>query len=560
MKQDSSNDRRSKKSYARKEVGKRIAGAVCIAVLTSALLVACGGGSNNGFALAPPSAGAPSTGGTSGGDPAATPPDLNKGCTSAVGMKLDGATIASATSVPAGAYKAGSGPASYSVPAFCKLQGVANPTSDSVINFEVWVPDQNWNGKLVVTGNGGYSPALSYGDMAAALNKGFAAVGGDTGHQSANPNDMLFGVNHPEKIIDWGTRSIHAITLASKPAIAQVQGKVISRSYYQGCSTGGHQGYAEVQRYPDDFDGVIAGAPGNNRTALNVGFMWQFLSNHASNDNATPIMTTAKAQLVTKSAVAACDALDGAADGVISDPRRCTTAAFNVDSLQCSGADSATCLTTTQVAAVKKMYSGARNPRTSQQIYPGWPVGSEGGWNAYWGSTEPTRADFWRFWVFDNPQWNWWTFDFDRDMDYARAKVGPYVDQVDADISRFKARGGKLIVYNGWADPVVNALDTIAYFDKVNALQGSPAETDKFARLFLVPGMGHCGGGTGTSTFDMLDAIDKWVDQGIAPESIPASRVTAGAVDRTRPLCVHPKEAKYEGTGSVDDAANFSCS
>jgi feruloyl esterase len=430
-----------------------------------------------------------------------------------------------------------------------------------------------WNGKLVVTGNGGYSPQLSYGDMAMAMRQGYAVVGGDTGHQSANPNDMLFGVNHPEKIIDWGTRSVHAITEPSKAIVGALGAKAADKSYYYGCSTGGHQGYAEVQRYPNDFDGVIAGDPGNNRTALNVEFMWRFLSNHATNDNTTPILTTAKATLITNSAVAACDALDGVTDGVIDDPRVCTTAKFNVDSLLCTGADAPTCLTAAQVAAAKKIYQGPVNPSTSTNIYPGPPVGSESGWSAYWGTTEPTRADFWRYWVFDNPGWNWWTFDFNRDMAYSLAKVGPYVDQNNTDISAFKARGGKLITFQGWADPVVSPYDTIAYYQKVVAAQGSQANTDTFFRLFMAPGMGHCGGGAGPSVFgnsntppvvdaqhDLISALDAWVTKGTAPDQIIASKLTGTTVVRTRPLCPYPKKQTYKGTGSTDDAANFTCS
>lgn len=474
-------------------------------------------------------------------------------------MALPDATITQAALVPPGAYTPEGTRTAYTLPGFCRLQGTSKPSTDSLINFEVWIPQSGWNGKVVVTGNGGYSPALSYGDMANALNKGYATVGGDTGHQGSNPNDLTFGYGHPEKIRDWGTRSIHAITVAAKPAIAAIQGKASSRAYYQGCSTGGHQGYAQVQRYPEDFDGVIAGAPGNNRTALNAGFMWQFLANHATNDNSTPILTPAKIQWVTSQAVQACDALDGAADGVISDPRRCTADKFNVASLQCAAGDASDCLTAPQVGAMQKMYGGARNSRTGEVVYPGWPVGSESGWASYWGTTEPTRADYWRYWVFGDPAWNWWTFDFDTGMDKARATVGPLVDQLDTDISAFKAHGGKLLVYNGWADPVVNPLDTISYFDKVKVRQGSQAAIDSFARLFLVPGMGHCGGGTGTSTVDWLSAIDNWADKGVAPQTLAASRLAGGVVNRTRPLCPYPQEAVYTGTGSVDDAANFSC-
>jgi len=254
--------------------------------------------------------------------------------------------------------------------------------------------------------------------------------------------------------------------------------------------------------------------------------------------------------------VAACDAKDGAVDGVIGDPRACT---FNTASLVCSGADAPTCLTPAQKSVLDKFYTDIKNPRTGELIYPAYPKGTEVGYNAYWGTTEPTRADYWRYWVFDDPHYNWWTFDYDRDLQYADLKIGPKVDQVDANIAAFKAHGGKLIVYNGWADPVVNALDTIAYYERVKALQGSQGAMDDFFRMFLVPGMGHCGGGTGTSTFDMITALDNWVDKGMAPDSIPASRVASGAVNRTRPLCAFPKVERYSGQGSVDDTANFSC-
>jgi feruloyl esterase len=499
-------------------------------------------------------------------------------------LKLDNAQLKSASIITGGSYTPpGSQTAMTGLPAsFCRLNGVATPTSDSLINFEIWVPTGSaWNGKLVTTGNGGYSPALNYGDMAYALKQGYAVAGGDTGHQAANQNDMTFAINHQEKIVDWGTRSIHAITVPTKSLIAALQGKASTRAYYYGCSTGGHQGYAEVQRYPEDFDGVIAGDPGNNRVRLNAGFMWQFLANHHANDNTTPIIPASKLPLITQAAVAACDGNDGVVDGVVDDPRTCN---FNPVVLQCTSGDGPECLTTAQVGALNKMYAGAKNPRTGEQIYPGWPKTSEAlttaangaitsGWSQYWGTTEPTRSDFWRYWVFDNPQWNWWSFDFDRDIAYADAKVGTLVDQNNPDISSFKARGGKLLVYNGWQDPVVNPVDTISYYDKVKALQGSQAETDKFFRLFMVPGMGHCAGGTGTTNFgnqgapspvvdaehDILMAMDNWVNKGVAPDKIIASRVTNGTTTRTRPLCMYPKKAVYKGSGSSDNAENFTC-
>jgi feruloyl esterase len=529
-----------------------------LTALLPLFVAACGGGGSDSPPPAPP--------------PVATP----KACTTdaLAGITLANAVMTAASGVPAGTYAPPSGAPQQNLPAFCRINAQATPTSSSLINFEIWVPEGTaWNGKLVVTGNGGYSPSLSYGDMAYAMRQGYAVVGGDTGHQSADPNAMFWGVNQPEKIADWGSRSIHAITAPARALVAGLAAKEPTRSYYYGCSTGGHQGYAQIQRYPEDFDGVIAGAPGNNRTRLNVEFMHRFLSNRATGANTPVILTSAKAALITQRAVAACDSLDGVTDGVMEDPRACTTAQFNIDALQCAGADAPDCLTADQVAVAKKIYAGPKNARTGAQIYPGYPVGSEAGWPAYWGSTEPVRADYWRLWVFENPQWNWWTFDYDRDLAFADAKISPLVDQTNADIGAFKARGAKVIVYQGWQDPVVNPIDTIAYVDRVKALQGSQAEVDSFLRLFVVPGMGHCSGGSGATNFgnggaasptpsadhDVLMALDRWVETGAAPDRIVATRVVGGAAVRTRPLCPHPKKAVYAGAGSTDDAANFRC-
>ncbi|HEU4389051.1 MAG TPA: tannase/feruloyl esterase family alpha/beta hydrolase [Blastocatellia bacterium] len=498
-------------------------------------------------------------------------------------LKLDKARIVSVSAVPAGSFTPlGSPIALASLPDFCRVQAVATPTPDSLINFEVWLPKAaSWNEKLVTTGNGGYSPALNYRDMAYALRQGYAALGGDTGHQTKDPNDLTFVVGHPEKMVDFGTRSIHAITVAGKRIIAAFEGRAARRAYYYGCSTGGHQGFAEIQRYPADFDGVIAGAPANNRVRLNAGFLWQFLANHNPGDNSTPIIPPSKLPLITNAVVAACDANDGVTDGVIDDPRSCR---FDPAVLKCKQGDADDCLTPPQLAALEKMYAGARNPRSGAQVYPGWPKSSEAltvapngtvtsGWSQYWGTNEPARSGFWRYWVFDNPRWDWWTFDFDRDLARADAEVGKAVDQVNTDLSAFKARGGRVIVYHGWQDPVVNALDTITYYEKVKARQGSQTETDRFFRLFLVPGMGHCAGGTGTTSFgnqgtapplidaqhDCLSALDRWVDQGVAPDSIVASKIVNGITVRTRPLCPYPKKAVYKGIGNTDDATNFTC-
>lgn len=489
-------------------------------------------------------------------------------------LKLDGVTIGSLTPVPAGSYTpAGTTTALPALPAFCVVKGEARPSADSLVNFEAWVPARaGWNGKLVVTGNGGYSPALSHADMAYALRQGYAAVGGDTGHQVADGNDMRWGVGHPEKIVDWGTRSIHAITVPGKQIVAQLQSQAPTRAYFYGCSTGGHQGYAEVQRYPQDFDGVIAGAPGNNRVALNAEFLWRYRSAREHGTDRM-ILTPAKAQLLNRAVVNACDAVDGLKDGLIDDPRACTPETFDIGALRCRGAEADDCLTPAQIEAAQKIWRGPVNPRTGALIYPGPPIGAEAGWPTYWGTTAPTRADFWKLWTFNDPAWDPWQFDFDRDLTVAAQKVGSLVDHNRVDLDAFKARGGKLLAYQGWADPVVSAHDTIAYYEKVRKAQGSPAGTDDFFRLFLAPGMDHCRGGPGPNVFgnaglsapspdasnDLLKALDRWVEQGRPPERLVAATVVDGKAVRTRPLCAYPKRAIYGGSGSTDDAISFAC-
>ena len=486
------------------------------------------------------------------------------------GVTILSAAIAEPGSVPAIASVGGLTP-------FCRVQASVSVGPGSLINFEVWVPER-WNEKLVGTGNGGYSNVPSYRDMAYALQQGYAAAGGDTGHQTATPDDLLWGVDHPERIEDWGSRSVHAWAAPARAIVEAIAGRRPRRSYFYGCSTGGHQAYAEMQRYPADFDGIVAGAPGNNRVRLNAAFLWQFLANRQKGDP-TPILAPVKLPLITSAVVAACDANDGVTDGVVDDPRTC---AFDPATLLCRGEASSPCLTERELGALRRMYDGVRGSN-GQQIYPAWPKSSEAlmtlpngmpatGWHQYWGVSEPARANFWRYWVFGDPQWDWWAFDFARDVARAEAKVGALVDQNAVDLSTFRGRGGKAIVYQGWQDPVVNALDTIAYVDRVRNQTGADT-ADGFLRLFLVPGMGHCSGGTGTTNFgnqggappvidaqhDVLSALDAWVEQGTAPARIVASRVVQGETTRTRPLCPYPQRASYTGTGSTDDAANFVC-
>jgi feruloyl esterase len=269
-----------------------------------------------------------------------------------------------------------------------------------------------------------------------------------------------------------------------------------------------------------------------------------------------PIMPAAKLGVVADAAVAACDADDGVTDGVIGNPRACH---FDPETLACRGADGPTCLTPVQVAAVAKVYDGPKNPRTGEQIYPGWVRGSERGWGAYLlNPSEPARLGFFRLFTFHDPAWDWRTFDWDRDVAFVDRAI-PDLSAMSTDLSAFDAAGGKLVMYTGWADPVVPPMDTVQYYEAVTAAMGGRAETQAFFRFFPVPGMSHCGGGTGTSTFDALGALEQWREHGAAPDALAGSRTVRGRVDRTRPICAYPDVARYRGAGSVDETSNFSC-
>ena len=444
----------------------------------------------------------------------------------------------------------GRGPAT-NVPSHCRVMAVAKPVTDSEIHLEVWLPSpEQWNGKFLGTGNGGYSGSLSTTEMSEALTLGYAVAGSDTGHQGG---DLKFGAGHSEKINDWGFRAIHVMTENAKLIVRAYYGRFPQRAYFTGCSTGGHQALSEAQRYPADYDGIVAGDPGNDRVHLNANFLWAYTALHKEPGNDLP---AAKLPVITKAAMAACDAADGIKDGIIADARQCK---FDPGVLLCKGSDEPGCLTAPQLATLKKIYDGPRNPRTGARIMPGFPIGSESGWTGYFvGQREPARTDFWRLWVFNNPAWEWRNFDFDADLAYADRKLAA-VNAVETDLREFRANHGKLLIYQGWADPVVPPEGTILYFEAMEKRMQGPRATSDFARLFMVPGMGHCSGGVGPSSFDALSALDVWATNGTAPAKIVASHSTAGKVDRTRPLCPYPLTARWKGTGSTDDANSFYC-
>jgi feruloyl esterase len=495
-------------------------------------------------------------------------------CESVVTLRLAKTTLAT-QSISDSTYSPSSDIPRMSVAPFCRVAGVSQPVSGSRIGFEVWLPKKDWNGRLKMFGNGGYSSALPYAEMAAHLKEGYAVVGTDTGHTGEGPD---FGLNRPEAIIDWGYRAVHTSIANAKRVVAEFYGRNARFSYFKGCSTGGHQALMEAQRFPEDFDGIVAGAPGNNRTHLNAGFLWQFVQNQVRGGQPRQIVPARKLAMLGKAAYAACRKQNGAdAGGLASDPFLNDPLSCNVDpaALLCGGAETDECLTSAQVAVVKRMYDGAVNPRTGERIFFGWPAGSEAGWSQYWADpqnpAEPARADFWRYWAFKDPQWNWQRFDFDTDMKRADDQLAGTINAMDANLDKFRKKGGKLIQYHGMADPVTPYADSITYQQRVLMaqlqsrgfayLEEATRATGEFYRLFLAPGMGHCSGGIGAAPSDLEPAIEKWVERNEAPVFLLGVRNAGGVAGKgfTRPLCPYPQVARHNGTGAPDDAASFSC-
>ena len=503
-------------------------------------------------------------------------PSIAASCGAVADLKIDNATIASAESHPAGGYRPGSGAEIEGLPAFCRARGVVTPVQGSKVGFEVWLPELDWNSKIEMFGNGGYSSAISYSTMADQLKRGYATVATDTGHDGDDPD---FASGHPEAIVDWASRAVHVSIDATKSVVSNFYGQAARHAYFWGCSTGGQQALSEAQRYPNDFNGIIAGDPGNNRTHLNAGFLWQFVKNHRAADLSV-IVPPEKLALITDAVVKECRGRDGGAesDAFLTDPEAC---GFRPDELLCKGADAPDCLTHEQVDALAAMYGGAHDPKTGEQIYYGWPKGSENsgrmvkslpGWSLYWAdpvhSDRPARLNFWKVWAFQDANWDWRTFDFDAGMKTVDDRLASTINAMSPNLSAFHAAGGKLIQYHGLADPVVPPRDSIDYYERVQAAEdnGKPPRADAsadFYRLFLAPGLYHCQGGPGPNVLDVQRALEQWVEQGTAPATIAATKYSddkpAAGVSMSRALCPYPKRAHYDGVGDPAEASSFSC-
>jgi len=486
-------------------------------------------------------------------------------CASLAGLALPDTTITVAEPVAAGTYTAPDGKVFANLPAFCRIAATLTPTSDSNIKIEVWMPYSGWNGRFLGGGNGGIAGLIDYGFLF-FLTLNYAVANTDMGTSPA-ATDPLGGrllTGHPEKQIDFATRSTNQMTVRSKQIIKAFYGERPNYSYFFGCSTGGGQGIHEALQFPGDYDGIVARAPEMNRTHSGAANIWNY---QAFNGPAN--ITAAQATAITATVVKQCAGKAGglSSDNFLTDPRDCR---WDPAALQCTGgaADTATCLTVLQIAAVRKFYEGPTNPRTGKRIYAGRTRGSESN-NGYPAAIAPPSANS-PYWVSGN-DFDPLTFDFDGDMDTIDDAMAARLNANTADLQEFKSHGGKLLLFHGFADPQIPTLNTITYYERLITSQTREGShdgrkrkeglhrTQEFARLFLQPGVAHCGGGAGPDAFDGLSPLAQWVEQGIAPDQIVASKIVNGVATFTRPLCPYPALPRYSGVGDPTKASSFVC-
>jgi feruloyl esterase len=511
-------------------------------------------------------------------------------CAKLAGLEIPNATVASAKTYAAGTF---TGPAQnftgadlsafYSkLPAFCRVVAKAKPTADSDITIEVWMPLEGWNRRLQGLGNGGFAGLIDNAELGAAMSNGYASTATDAGH-TGSPIDAAWALGHPEKVVDFGHRGIHEMTRVAKLVVQQFYAAPPSHSYFAGCSDGGREALMEAQRYPGDYDGILAGAPANYWTALlSLGaVVTQSLT--ATADSYIP---AAKIPAIAKAVVAQCDKQDGVADGILNDPRQCK---FDPATIQCKeGENTDQCLTAAQVSTLKTIYGGVKDGQ-GKAIFPGYLPGAEeggGGWGTWIFGQAPGRGlmaffanGYFSDMVYEK-DWDVKSFSVDGAMKAATEKTADALNAVNADLAPFRSRGGKLILFHGWNDPAIPAVNTVNYYEQVIDKAGR-SKADSFVRLYMVPGMQHCNGGPGPDAFGQSSmwvddsqrnartALVDWVEKGTAPGSIIASKTAGGrpgaAADAaalpamTRPLCPYPQSAQYKGSGDPARAENFVC-
>ena len=507
-------------------------------------------------------------------------------CEQLARLALPHASITSAQTIAAGAFTPPANatpwlvgdPAFYKrLPAFCRVSAVSKPSPDSEIKIEVWMPASGWNGKFRGLGNGGFAGEIDWRALGLAIAQGYASAATDTGH-AANAGEATWALGHPEKIVDFGYRAIHEMTAVGKATTKAFYGDTPKYTYFAACSNGGRQALMEAQRFPADYDGILAGAPANYWTHLLTSVLWDAQATTLDPNSYIP---SSKIPAIAQAVVAACDANDGLNDGILNDPRQCH---FDPSTMLCKGADSDSCLTEPQAIALKKLYQGATDSKGSQ-IFPGFMPGGEegqGGWPLYITGPAPAKAllfvsDYGYFadMVYDKADWDYKKANLDDALAASDKKFAGVLNSTDTNLKPFQARGGKLIIYHGWSDAVISPLNSINYYESVIQQMGKP-DADSFLRLYMVPGMQHCFGGPGPDVFgengfsisndpqhDIYLALEQWVEKGTAPPSVIASKLEDRGADPkvklSRPLCPYPQQAQYKGSGDPNDASNFTC-
>jgi hypothetical protein len=496
-------------------------------------------------------------------------------CSSLRNLHLPETSITLAEPVTQGVVELPDNPPQRDLPAFCRVAGEFHPTTDSKIRFEVWLPAQAWNGRLLGSGNGGFAGSIYYAQLAAYLKRGFAVAATDAGHE-AEGTDASWAYGHPEKVKDFGWRAIHLTAERAKQILNAYYGKPANKSYFDACSDGGREALMEAQRFPEDYDGILAGAPANAWSTLlaaGAGAMQTLFGDPRA------YIPDRKLPALERASRAACDSLDGVKDSVISNPAKCH---FDPQALLCKGDDSSDCLTQPQINAVKEIYSGFKDGKGAT-IFPGFSMGDESSWKAWIIGDDPTSSlssrfvqNYFRFIVTGDPKANVLTANIDQLLRLSREKGAPDIDSTNPDLGKFAARGGKLILYHGWNDPAISPHNTVAYFENVEQTMGKE-KTESFARLYMIPGMEHCSGGPGATAFGqfgmptakgpqygLFDSLQNWVEKGSPDSTVIATKYETGPNGApkpafTRPLCAWPKVTRYNGSGATNDADSFSC-
>jgi pimeloyl-ACP methyl ester carboxylesterase len=481
-------------------------------------------------------------------------------CDSIAKLSLPDATVTLAEDVAAGDFSppgAGRGPGAgrlTNLPAFCRVAVTVPPQ----IHIEIWLPKDTWNGSYRGEGGGGYAGAISYAGLAEGIRRGYVTASTDTGHPASaggsfalNPDGTL---NMP-LIADFAERSLHQMVLKAKALITAYYGSGPKHSYWNGCSTGGRQGLMAAQHFPEEYDGLVIGAPAINWDRFIPSELWPAI---VMNKTVGAPISNAKLTLATKAAVAACDASDGVTDGVIGDPRKCT---YDPRALVCKSSDDpASCLTASEADAIRKIWNGptaASGQRLWFGLERGTPLGALAGGNPF-----PIATAHFQYWLHQDAAFDWHALseaDFEAEFRSSQKKFNAVIGTDDPKLDAFRKHGGKMIIWHGDADPLIFPRGTINYYERVLSANGGSKRVDDFVRLFMAPGVGHCGGGDGPSPTGVFEAVVDWVEKGVAPKTIAASRTRPDGTTLSRPLCPYPATARWTGKGSTDDAANFMC-